>query len=89
MSEISDLHKWIITNNLDIVESSFQFDDDHHFDTIRMNCDLGEEKDDLKGNINSLVICKVIYKDSNKKTILISFGLNKYISVNDIIRKPS
>ena len=49
------LNQWIITTNLDIVESSFQFDADNTSEPIRLNCALDEEKNNSKGTLNSLV----------------------------------
>ena len=80
------LHQWIITTNPDILESSIKFDDENPFDPIRLNCALDKERNKLKGLLTSLVTYITCYNDSNKNPILISFGLNKYVSVNSIMR---
>ena len=49
------LHQRIITNNTDIVESYIQFYDENHFDPIRLNLALDEEKNNVKGKITSMV----------------------------------
>ena len=81
------LHQWIITINPDIVESYIQLYDDNPFKPIFLNCTVGEENNDLKGNLNSLVTFKTHCKDANKKNVLLSLGLGKYVAVNAIIPK--
>ena len=60
------LHQWSITTNPDSVERCIQFDDDDPFDPIRLNCALGEKKNNLKGNLTLLVTYKKCYKNDNK-----------------------
>ena len=79
----------IITTNPDIANSYIRFDGEKHFDPICLNCALGEENKNLKGKLTFLVTLKTRYKDVNKKSVLLSFGLGKYIAVNSIIGKPS
>ena len=81
------LHQWIITINPDIVESYIQLYDDNPFKPIFLNCTVGEENNDLKGNLNSLVTFKTHCKYSNKKNVLLSLGLGKYVALNAIISK--
>ena len=81
------LHQYIIITNPYIVESYFKLHDENPFDPIRLNCALDEEKNNLKVGLTSLVTYITCYKDSNQKSILFSFGLGKYVSVNAIIEK--
>ena len=60
------LHQWSITTNPDSAERCIQFDDDDPFDPIRLNCALGEKKNNLKGNLTLLVTYKKCYKNDNK-----------------------
>ena len=80
----TQLHQWIITTNTDIVESYIQLYDDKPFKPIFLNCTVGEENNDLKGNLNSLVTFKTHFKDANKKNVLLSLALGKYVAVNAI-----
>ena len=45
------LHLWIITTNSDIVERCIKFYYKNHFEPIRLNCALDEEKKNLKGGL--------------------------------------
>ena len=46
------LHQWSITTNPDSVERCIQFDDDDPFDSICLNCALGEKKEQFKRKSN-------------------------------------
>ena len=61
------LHQWIINTNPDIVDIYIQFDDENDFGSIRLNCALDKENNNLKGALTSLVIYITCYKDTNKK----------------------
>ena len=83
------LYQCIITTNTDSVESYIKVYDENYFDPICLNCALDEEKNNLKGTLISLVTYINCYKDINKRTILLYFGLCEYVSVNSISRKPN
>ena len=83
------LHQWIITTNPDIVEGYIQFDDENHFDSIRLNCALDEENINLRGTLISLVAYITRYMDSNENPIRVSFGPSKDFALNSIIVKPT
>ena len=49
------LHQCIISTNPDILKSCMKFYDEIPFDPIRLNFSLGEERNNLKGKLTSLL----------------------------------
>ena len=84
------LHQWIITQHPHLVESYEQYDDEHPFRPITLDCAVPQsEAEKTTGKLTAVVKYKTRYVDKDNNPLTLSFGLGAAIRVNAIIGLPT